>query len=137
MGMIGDPMNYSAFLWTLVAIITGVWLGRKALQFLSHEKPSRPEADWAYGDEWKNADLNSGSEESVDWVDVVLRRGDEGYTNAGFMEMVHILSIHGIRSRYRPAFTGIESPAMQTNALQVPAVDAEKALTLLRENEKI
>lgn len=92
------------------------------------------DADWEYGDVWKEAAPEErGAGEDVDYVE--LMRGDtgRGFDDSTMLDLVAYLGSRGIRATFDSFSLGLEPAAIKTYVLKVEAGKESEALEHLKE----
>jgi hypothetical protein len=106
---------------------------------LKRDRDKEPdEADWEYGDAWKQGspdDADPGS--TTEFVEVLRADTGRGYDDTIMMDLVSYLGSLGIRATFDSFSLGLEPAAIKTYTLKVEAGKEEEAIEYLREKFKV
>lgn len=94
----------------------------------------RDEADWEYGDIWKQGSPDDAvPEPGIEFVEVLRGDTGQGYDDTVMMDLVGYLGSRGIRATFDSFSLGLEPAAIKTYTLKVEVGKEAEAIALLRE----
>lgn len=122
-------------LYVLIALLLAgllVYLFTKDQRSSEDRSPEPEDADWAYGDAWKQGSPDSAVPPEEEVFVEVMRFGG-AYKDSDLMEMVHYLGSRGIRATFDAHSVAMEMAPMKSYVLKVESGKIEEAKACLKE----
>ena len=92
------------------------------------------DADWKYGDVWKQGAPDEAEDDnSVEYGEVLRGDTGRGFDDSVMLDLVAYLGSRGVRATFDSFSLGLEPAAMKTYVLKVEAGREQDALNLLKE----
>jgi hypothetical protein len=98
------------------------------------EDAAENDADWEYGDVWKQGTPDDRDDQGdVEYVEVLRGDTGRGFDDSTMLDLVAYLGSRGIRATFDSFSLGLEPAAIKTYALKVEAGREEEAIGFLKE----
>ncbi len=101
---------------------------------MANRKSQQDDADWEYGDVWKEGSPDGvAGDDNIRYVEVLRGDTGQGYDDSVLLDLVGFLGSRGIRATYDSFSLGLEPAAIKTYVLKVEEGREDEARTLLVE----
>lgn len=96
------------------------------------EKKQQPDdADWEYGDVWKEGSPDQAAADTdIEYVEVLRSDSGKGFDDSLLIDLVVFLGSRGITATYESFSVGMEPAAIKTYVLKAEAGRADEAREL-------
>jgi len=100
----------------------------------SADQDADDDAEWKYGDAWKQESPgDQGERDDIEYVEVLRGDTGRGFDDSVMMDLVAYLGSRGVRATFDSLSLGLEPAAIKTYVLKVEAGKENEALAYLRE----
>lgn len=98
------------------------------------DSASQNDAEWEYGDAWKQGAPDDRVDEGLaDYVDILRGDTGRGFDDSTMLDLVAYLGSRGIRATFDSFSLGLEPAAIKTYVLKVESGREDEAMELLKE----
>lgn len=132
-------MGLFLLLIIIVLVVLFLFSSRSEISQASNNRKEKTEdAEWEFGDAWKQGSPDDVTdEEQITYVEILRKDTGEGYDDSVMLDLVGYLSSRGVRATYDAVSIAFEfGGAIKTYVLKVEAGKEEDAKAFLREKEQ-